>query len=104
MDDVATMLDANVKGLIACTRAFSPGMVARAEARGVLRARTRPTFNLLLLIRAGTVGVSIHHEGKSCGHVRSRFECLFSMTLLRGPHREHRLHRRNRALRWGGAS
>ena len=27
---------------------------------------------------------SIHPEGKSCGHVRYRFECLFSMTLLRG--------------------
>ena len=26
----------------------------------------------------------IHPEGKSCGHVQSRFLCLFSMTLLLG--------------------
>jgi len=28
--------------------------------------------------------MSIHPEGKLCGHVRSRFECLFSVTLLPG--------------------
>jgi len=26
--------------------------------------------------------MSIHPEGKSCGHVQSRGECLFSSTLL----------------------
>ena len=31
MNDMSTMIDANVKGLIACTRAFTPGMVARGE-------------------------------------------------------------------------
>ena len=31
MSDVEFMLDANVKGLVACTRAFSPGMVERNE-------------------------------------------------------------------------
>ena len=31
MADVTTMLDANVRGVVAATRAFSPGMVAREE-------------------------------------------------------------------------
>jgi hypothetical protein len=35
----------------------------------------------LLLLRAGMVCMSVHLEGKSCTHVRSQFECLFSMTL-----------------------
>ena len=30
------------------------------------------------------------YEGESCGHVRSRFECLFSMTLLPGGAGLHR--------------
>ena len=29
-------------------------------------------------------GMSIHPEDKSCGHIRSGFECLFSSTLLPG--------------------
>ena len=28
--------------------------------------------------------MTIHPEGKLCRHVRSRFECLFSMTLMPG--------------------
>jgi 3-hydroxy acid dehydrogenase/malonic semialdehyde reductase len=31
MNDVTTMLDANIKGVVATTRAFSPGMVSRGE-------------------------------------------------------------------------
>ena len=31
------------------------------------------------------MSTSIHPEGKSCGHVRSRFECLLSVALLPGP-------------------
>jgi hypothetical protein len=30
------------------------------------------------------VYMSIHPKGKSCGHVRSQFECSFSMTLIHG--------------------
>ena len=33
------------------------------------------------------VWMSIHPEGKSCGHVRSRLECLLSLALLPGPER-----------------
>jgi len=29
--------------------------------------------------------MTIHTEGTSCGHVRSRLDFLFSMTLLRAP-------------------
>jgi hypothetical protein len=36
------------------------------QARGLLRASTRPTLNLLLLLRAGTVCMSIQPEGMSC--------------------------------------
>ena len=35
MDDVTTMLDANIKGVVATTRAFSPGMVSRGEGTRV---------------------------------------------------------------------
>jgi len=50
------------------------------QAGGSLRTSTRPTLNLLLLLRGARV--CIHPEGKSSGHVRSRFDCLFSMSDL----------------------
>jgi len=56
----------------------------RVKARGPLQTRTQPTLNLLRLLRAGMVSMNIHPEGKSRGHVRYRFECLFSLTLLQG--------------------
>ena len=35
-------------------------------AGGVLRTRTRPTLDLLLLLRASSASMSIYPEGKSC--------------------------------------
>ena len=52
------------------------------EAGGVLRTSARPTSNLLLLLRASSVSMSIHPEGKSFVMHRCRLESLFSMTLL----------------------
>ena len=77
---------------------------AVAVAGGLLRTSTRPTLNLLLILRASVhpprVCVSIHPEGKSCSdqlsrcverafthevsHSRYRLECLVSMTLPSG--------------------
>ena len=45
------------------------------------------------------VCMSIHPDGKSCGRVRSRFECLFCMTLLRGPEVLPLHRRQDRAIR-----
>jgi len=57
-----------------------------SEAGGSLRARTLPALNLLLLLlfRACVQAFTLQVPSNSCGHVRSRFECLFSVTLLRG--------------------
>ena len=52
--------------------------------RLLLRASTRPTLILLAPSPTPRVRMSIHPEGKSCGQARSRFECLFTMTLLPG--------------------
>ena len=57
---------------------------ALCQAGGLLRTTTRPTMNLLILLRTGMVCMSIHQEGKSCGHVRSGFEWMFSVALLPG--------------------
>jgi len=63
----------------------------RNRAWGLLRPSTRPTLNLplllLLLLRllcASASAFALKVHGKSCGHVQSRSECLFSMTLLLG--------------------
>ena len=53
-----------------------------AEAGGLVRTSTRPT--LCSDEPSLRVCMSVHLQGKSCGLVRSRFECLFSVTLLRG--------------------
>jgi len=45
------------------------------------------------------VCMSIHPEGKSCGLVRSRRECLFSMTLIQGRGVRLRLQHRGRRHR-----
>ena len=52
-------------------------------AGGVLRTCTRPTLNQIP-VRASVRALNLI-EGKSCWHVRSRFECLFSMALPHGP-------------------
>ena len=59
------------------------GRITHAQnwAGGVCRTSTRPTLNRRT---SPCVCMIIHPEGKSCGHVRSRFECLFSMTLRLG--------------------
>jgi len=71
--------------------AFTPTSLAESDqayaclhadllAWGLLTSSTPSTLNVFLLLRAS----SIHPESKSYEHVRYRFECLFSMTLLRG--------------------
>ena len=52
---------------------------------GVAMTSTRPT--LCSDESSPRVCISVHAEDKSCGLVRSWFECLFSMTLLSGGHR-----------------
>jgi len=47
------------------------------QASGLLTTSTQPTLNRHICM-------SIHPEGNLCGHVQSRLDCLFSMTLLRG--------------------
>jgi hypothetical protein len=46
-----------------------------------MRTITRSTLNRSTKSR---VCMSYHPEGNSCGHVRCRLHCLFSMTLLQG--------------------
>jgi len=45
------------------------------------------------------VCMSVHPEGKTCRHVRSRFECLLSMTLLPGTGGHHGEPQLRRVLR-----
>jgi len=57
------------------------GAIYRNRVSG---ARTRPTF--CSVEPSPLVRMSIHCEGRSrpCGHVRSRVDCLFAMTILAG--------------------
>jgi hypothetical protein len=48
------------------------------------RTSTRPTFCQDEASPRVCTHMSIHPEGESCRHVRCRFECLFSTTLLAG--------------------
>ena len=48
-----------------------------AREGGLLRTSNGPAVSPRVCMRT-------HPEGKSCGHVQSRFLCLFSMTLLLG--------------------
>ena len=54
-----------------------------AEAGGVSRTSTQLDVESTKPVRV-RVCVGVHPQGKSCGHVRSRVECLFSLTLPRG--------------------
>ena len=50
-----------------------------SKARGVFRTCTRPTLNLLLLLRASVSAFTL-----KVSQAPISVECLFSMTLLRG--------------------
>jgi len=87
-DDVAELITAAMFHPAAANATLSVAGAARPtggiKVGGLLRSSTRPT--LCSDEPSPRVYTSNHPEGQSCGHVRSRFECLFSMTLLRdGP-------------------
>jgi hypothetical protein len=60
-------------------RAGVAGGATFLQAGGSLRTDTRPTLYLLLLLCGARVRNFVHPAGKISGHVRSRFDCLFSM-------------------------